>query len=120
MPRRASPVSLLLALAACSPKQPAPAPEPANAPPAEAPPPTPRPPKPNIDPTPRQRPDVVIRPDTAPPRPRVAPPEVARERDWFALGSTGVAIFRQAHPTWDGRGVTIGIMDSGVDLDNPA
>ena len=24
------------------------------------------------------------------------------------------------NPTWDGRGVTIGIMDAGVDLDNPA
>ena len=28
--------------------------------------------------------------------------------------------FRKAHPTWDGRGVTIGILDSGVDLDHPA
>ena len=28
--------------------------------------------------------------------------------------------FKRKHPTWDGRGVTIGIMDSGVDLDHPA
>jgi subtilisin family serine protease len=33
---------------------------------------------------------------------------------------TGAVAFKEAHPTWDGRGVTIGIMDSGVDLDNPA
>ena len=28
--------------------------------------------------------------------------------------------FVKAHPKWDGRGVTIGIMDSGVDLAHPA
>ena len=33
---------------------------------------------------------------------------------------TGSVDFKQAHPTWDGRGITIGILDSGVDLDHPA
>ncbi|GAA4436180.1 S8 family serine peptidase [Phytohabitans houttuyneae] len=33
---------------------------------------------------------------------------------------TGAVRFKDQHPTWDGRGVTIGILDSGVDLDNPA
>ena len=33
---------------------------------------------------------------------------------------TGAVAFLDAHPTWDGRGVTIGILDSGVDLDHPA
>ncbi len=33
---------------------------------------------------------------------------------------TGAAQFLAAHPTWDGRGVTIGIVDGGVDFDNPA
>ena len=28
--------------------------------------------------------------------------------------------FMAANPTWDGRGITIGILDSGVDLDHPA
>ncbi len=28
--------------------------------------------------------------------------------------------FKKAHPTWDGRGVTIGVIDSGVSLDHPA
>jgi hypothetical protein len=32
----------------------------------------------------------------------------------------GSVDFRTAHPTWDGRGVTIGVIDSGVDLDHPA
>ncbi len=33
---------------------------------------------------------------------------------------TGSIAFKRAHPTWDGRGVTVGILDSGVDLDHPA
>nr|WP_173042862.1 S8 family serine peptidase [Phytohabitans flavus] len=33
---------------------------------------------------------------------------------------TGAVKFKEQHPTWDGRGVTIGILDAGVDLDNPA
>jgi subtilisin family serine protease len=32
----------------------------------------------------------------------------------------GSVDFKKDHPTWDGRGVTIGILDSGVDLDHPA
>ena len=33
---------------------------------------------------------------------------------------TGATRFKRRHPTWDGRGVTIGILDAGVDLDHPA
>lgn len=33
---------------------------------------------------------------------------------------TGAPQFVAAHPTWDGRGVTIGILDLGVDLGHPA
>jgi subtilisin family serine protease len=32
----------------------------------------------------------------------------------------GAVTFRQKNPTWDGRGVTVGVMDSGVDLDHPS
>ncbi|NJC74241.1 S8 family serine peptidase [Planosporangium thailandense] len=39
---------------------------------------------------------------------------------YMPTNETGAVAFKQAHSTWDGRGVTIGIMDSGVDLDNPA
>ena len=33
---------------------------------------------------------------------------------------TGSVAFKQQHPTWDGRGTTIGVLDSGVDLAHPA
>ena len=32
----------------------------------------------------------------------------------------GSVAFKKANPTWDGRDVTIGVIDSGVDLDHPA
>jgi subtilisin family serine protease len=39
---------------------------------------------------------------------------------YMPTAEIGSVAFKKAHPTWDGRGVTIGIMDSGVDLDHPA
>ncbi|GIF46019.1 pre-peptidase [Asanoa ferruginea] len=42
------------------------------------------------------------------------------DNPYMPTGETGSVAFKQAHPTWDGRGVTIGIMDAGVDLDTPA
>ena len=32
----------------------------------------------------------------------------------------GAVDFKKANPAWDGRGITIGVIDSGVDLDHPA
>ncbi|SCG42220.1 S8 family serine peptidase [Micromonospora inositola] len=39
---------------------------------------------------------------------------------YMPTNETGAEAFKAAHPAWDGRGVTIGIMDSGIDLDQPA
>ena len=33
---------------------------------------------------------------------------------------TGSTAFKAQHKAWDGRGITIGILDSGIDLDSPA
>jgi hypothetical protein len=39
---------------------------------------------------------------------------------YMPIGDTGAAQFVAAHPTWDGRGVTIGIVDTGITLDHPS
>ena len=39
---------------------------------------------------------------------------------YMPTGDTGAAQFVAAHPTWDGRGTVIGIMDTGVSLDHPS
>ena len=39
---------------------------------------------------------------------------------YMPTGDTGAAQFVAAHPTWDGRGVTVGIIDSGTTLDHPS
>ena len=42
------------------------------------------------------------------------------DNPYMPTNETGAVAFTAAHPEWDGRGVTIGIMDSGVDLAHPA
>jgi len=39
---------------------------------------------------------------------------------YMPIGDTGASQFMAAHPTWDGRGVTIGFLDSGMSLDHPS
>ena len=39
---------------------------------------------------------------------------------YMPTNETGAVDFKTAHKTWDGRGITIGILDSGVDLAHPA
>jgi subtilisin family serine protease len=43
-----------------------------------------------------------------------------RNNPYLPIGDTGAAQFTAAHPTWDGRGVTVGILDTGITLDHPA
>jgi len=56
-------------------------------------------------------------PVVAVPRPTepVVPPPYALLAGLMPLRSTGIEQFRLAHPTYDGRGVLIGILDSGID-----
>src|SRR5262245_28522684 len=70
----------------------------------------------NILPLPDPRPDGVINP-TPQPAPGANTPRV---NPYMPTGDTGAAQFVNEHPTWDGRGVTVGILDLGVDLDHPS
>jgi hypothetical protein len=58
-----------------------------------------------------------VAPVVAVPRPSapVVPPPLALLAGLMPLRSTGVEQFRAAHPSYDGRGVLIGILDSGID-----
>ncbi len=78
-------------------------------------------PAPRADSVSLRRP-AAVRPDTGPAAApahdsvrRVAPPAVAYAHGWMPLASTGVDRFLRAHPDFDGRGVLIGIIDTGID-----
>ena len=51
------------------------------------------------------------------PAPGVGTPN---DNPYMPTRDTGAAQFLAAHPTWDGRGVTIGQVDTGVSLDHPS
>src|SRR5688500_4129843 len=75
-------------------------------------------PKPNIDPgrLPREPSPTAVAPapdpyDSLQP---VVPPDAAFAHGFMPLASTGVHDFLKQHPTYDGRGVVIGILDTGV------
>jgi subtilisin family serine protease len=66
---------------------------------------------------PVREPPAAVEVPTAPPppaTPSLAPSEAFR-RGLMPLASTNAWAFRQNHPTYDGRGVLIGILDSGID-----
>jgi hypothetical protein len=43
-----------------------------------------------------------------------------RANPYMPIADTGAVAFTDAHPTWDGRGVTVGVLDLGITLDHPA
>jgi hypothetical protein len=66
--------------------------------------------------------DPIPGPDgSIPPTPQTPPgPATPNNNPYMPIGDTGAAQFMAANPTWDGRGVTVGILDSGVTLDHPS
>src|SRR5262245_55105409 len=58
---------------------------------------------------------------TVPPTPQTPPSaSTPNNNPYMPTGDTGASQFVAAHPTWDGRGTTIGILDTGVSLDHPS
>ncbi|RZQ59239.1 S8 family serine peptidase [Amycolatopsis suaedae] len=56
-----------------------------------------------------------------PPTPQTPPgPGTPAVNPYLPTGETGAAQFTGAHPAWDGRGVTVGVVDTGIDLDHPS
>jgi hypothetical protein len=64
------------------------------------------------DPTPEGVSGVIPQP-----APNAATP---RANPYMPIEDVGAATFTANHPTWDGRGTTIGIVDLGVTLDHPS
>jgi subtilisin family serine protease len=50
----------------------------------------------------------------------IPPENTPAQNAYMPTRDTGAPQFVAAHPTWDGRGVTIGILDTGVDIGHPA
>ena len=71
--------------------------------------------------------DEIIPLDDPRPEGQTAPtpfpaPDAGTPRDnpYMPIAETGADAFMDTNPTWDGRGVTVGVLDSGVTLDHPA
>ncbi|HEV8124372.1 MAG TPA: S8 family serine peptidase [Gemmatimonadales bacterium] len=72
--------------------------------------------QPNIDPGPLPPASITSPRDQLPAQPSFSEdPETAFRQGKMPLFSTGIPEFLRAHPTYDGRGVLIAILDSGID-----
>ncbi|NYF56926.1 S8 family serine peptidase [Micromonospora purpureochromogenes] len=67
-------------------------------------------------PLPDPRPDAA-EPVAAQPAPGAGTPA---NNPYMPIGDMGAAQFTAANPTLDGRGVTVGVLDTGIDLSHPA
>lgn len=79
--------------------------------------PTPQPARPAVvvaDSAPAAGPQPTLNPPPILRRP-IVPAAVAHARGWMPREATGTPAFLSAHPAWDGRGVLLGILDSGLD-----
>jgi len=84
--------------------------------------------QPNVDPVPAPGTSVPLAqaaeslPGPSAPLPDAGPvvgPADAYGRGWMPLKSTGVPEFLKVHPTYDGRGVLLAVLDGGVDAGIP-
>src|SRR4030095_13496893 len=62
------------------------------------------------------RPDGAVNPTPQTP-PSASTPN---NNPYLPIGDTGASQFMAANPTWDGRGVTVGIVEPGISLDHPS
>ncbi|HEX7745152.1 MAG TPA: S8 family serine peptidase [Micromonosporaceae bacterium] len=69
-----------------------------------------------LTPLPDPRPEGQVNP-TPQPAPGAQTPV---ENDYMPTRDIGAPQFVKAHPSLDGRGVTVGVVDLGIDLDHPA
>ena len=70
----------------------------------------------SLIPLPDPRPDAQTAP-TPFPAPDATTP---RTNTYMPITDIGADAFTATHPTWDGRGVTVGVLDLGIALDHPA
>jgi tripeptidyl-peptidase-2 len=70
---------------------------------------------PKVAPGPKVQPPMTAPPDNTQTAQHLVDPAVAYMLGLMPLKSAGVDVFRVARPTYDGRGILIAILDSGVD-----